>query len=78
MSKKKTCWTCVNRRNIPGNCHISCAKPDPKMTANEHGIQNGWFYYPFNFDPVWMTKDCSNYESTHPTDDSKKQDAGES
>lgn len=40
------CWTCCHGINIPGDCHVSCAKSDKEMTGN----------------PTWMTKDCSNYE----------------
>ncbi len=56
------CYSCSHRRSIPGDCHSSCAKPDKEMTGNAHGIRNGWFMYPFNFDPTWMTKECSNYK----------------
>jgi hypothetical protein len=38
------------------------AKPDPAMTGDAHGIRNGWFIYPMLFDPVWRTKECSNWE----------------
>lgn len=68
MSKKERetmmgeCYSCKNRRTIPGDCHSSCAKPDPDMTGDEHGKSSGWFSYPYNFDPVWKTKLCSNYE----------------
>ena len=24
------------------------------ISANFHGIQNGWFVWPVNFDPVWL------------------------
>jgi hypothetical protein len=47
---------------VPGNCHIACSNPDMHMTGNKHGIVNGWFFYPVLFDPIWMTKECSNYE----------------
>lgn len=56
------CWQCKNKRAITGDAHISCAKPDPMMTGNKHGIRSGWFYYPFNFDPTWKTKMCANFE----------------
>jgi len=56
------CYSCKHRMTIPGDAHISCAKPDPEMTGNPHGIKNNWFFYPFNFDPIWKTKLCSNYE----------------
>lgn len=56
------CYECKNRRNIPGDMHSSCAKPDPDMTGDGWGIRNGWFLYPFNFDPIWRTKECCNFE----------------
>jgi hypothetical protein len=58
----RECYSCTHRRNVPGNAHIACVKPDPAMTGEPHGIKNGWFYYPMLFDPVWKTKLCSNYE----------------
>lgn len=24
------------------------------IVGNDHGIQNGWFNWPFNFDPIWL------------------------
>lgn len=58
---KTDCYQCVNMRKVPGNYHIRCANPDPNMTGHPHGIRMGWFIYPLLFDPVWMTKECSNY-----------------
>ena len=57
------CYSCKNRRTIAGDCHSNCTKPDKFMTANKHGIANGWFNYPWNFDPIWKTKVCENYEA---------------
>lgn len=57
------CYSCIYRRTIPGDCHTRCSNPDPDMTGNQHGIDNGWFAYPINFDPTWMTKECANYKS---------------
>ena len=66
MAYKRTvndeCWDCKHKRDVPGNCHIECANPDPEMTGHEHGKKNGWFYYPRLFDPTWKTKMCSNWE----------------
>ncbi len=59
----KECWYCKNKRAVSGNTHIKCVKPDAKMTGNNHGIEEGWFMYPFLFDPVWKTKRCSNFEA---------------
>lgn len=62
MNYAKQCYGCKHHRNVPGDAHIQCAKPDPNMTGSSHGIKNGWFFYPFVFDPIWRTKDCDNYE----------------
>ena len=56
------CRSCINKRNIRGDCHIRCVKPDIKMTGHSHGIENGWFVYPLNYDPRWMTKKCDNFK----------------
>jgi len=55
------CWQCQHKRNLPGNAHIRCAKPDGGMTGDPHGIRCGWFFYPLVFDPVWKTRACANY-----------------
>lgn len=57
------CYQCKYRRDVPGNAHISCAKPCDKVTGDPHGIQSGWFMYPLLFDPTWMTTLCSTFES---------------
>ncbi len=70
MSKKLTkynqCYSCVHRRTIPGSCHTRCAAPwkggdTPK--GDSHGIENGWWYFPFNFDPTWHEDLCSRYKA---------------
>lgn len=58
------CWKCKNKREVPGNAHIRCVKPDADMVGNKHGIKKGWFMYPWLFDPVWMEKECCNFESS--------------
>jgi len=32
-----------------------------KVRGNRHGISNGWFNHPFNFDPIWL-EECTGYE----------------
>ncbi len=58
----RECYECANRSKVFYSAHSQCNKPDAEMTGNEHGIKNGWFMYPFNFDPTWKTKLCSNFE----------------
>ncbi len=31
------------------------------VTGNPHGIKNGWFLWPFNFDPLWL-ESCDGWE----------------
>ena len=60
---KSKCYKCLHKREVPGNTHVMCAKPDPQMTGETRAIKMGWFFYPLLFDPTWMTKECSNFES---------------
>lgn len=32
------------------------------LDADMHGVVNGWFAWPFNFDPVWL-RACSGFEA---------------
>jgi len=61
-NKMNECYSCEHKRNVPGDAHIQCVKPDMGMSGNPHGIANGWFLYPWVFDPCWKEKDCNNYE----------------
>jgi len=31
------------------------------VTGDSHGIKNGWFNWPWNFDPTWL-KTCKGFE----------------
>ena len=31
------------------------------VTYNQHGFNNGWFFWPINFDPVWLYT-CDGFE----------------
>lgn len=60
---KNDCYHCKHKRNVPGNSHIKCVKPDEKMTGDAHGIKQGWFIYPLLFDPIWCSWKCRNYRN---------------
>lgn len=32
------------------------------IKGNPHGIKNGWFMWPVNFDPVWL-ENCDGFEA---------------
>jgi len=59
---RNECYKCIHKRNVSGNTHIKCVKPDFEMTGDTHGIGMGWFIYPELFDPAWMTHKCANFE----------------
>lgn len=52
--KSGNCYQCKYRRSIPGTHHISCTCPSLYRKLNEHGVKNGWCFYPINFDPIWV------------------------
>ena len=66
MEQKRHCYTCVYRRNIPGNAHIECSRifgdiPEPKL--DPYGVKRGWCFWPVNFDPTWVGP-CAGYSET--------------
>ena len=61
-TKHNECYQCQFMKTIPGDAHIQCTKPDMEMEGHSHGIKNGWFLYPFNFDPTWKLEDCRNFQ----------------
>jgi len=60
--KMTECYDCKHKRDVPGNCHIRCANPDPNMQGHQYGIHHGWFCYPILFDPTWKEFECANFE----------------
>jgi hypothetical protein len=65
MARSK-CYTCVHRKDIPGDSHSRCQNLKAKVTGNIHGIKNNWFFWPFNFDPIWLMS-CNGF-SDNPKD----------
>lgn len=57
---KPDCYECKFRRNFPGDAHSSCANVHATVAGDPHGIENGWFFWPFNFDPVWLIS-CDSF-----------------
>jgi len=64
--KKQNCYECVHRLEIPGDAHSRCNNHSAKVKGNPHGIRNGWFMWPLNFDPVWLDS-CDGF-SDNPKD----------
>lgn len=69
---KPNCYKCEYRGTLPGDAHSCCKYPDAlhrpghmtKMLCikgEQRGIDNGWFIWPFNFDPIWL-KRCDGFK----------------
>lgn len=58
------CKDCAYRDSIPGNVHIRCRfnwnehQNDAPAPKSLHAFKNGWFSFPFNYDPVWGPDEC--------------------
>lgn len=71
---KPNCYKCKYRGNLPGDCHSVCEHPAIKdqfisviipppelnIKGNRHGIDHGWFWWPINFDPIWLER-CDGF-----------------
>lgn len=66
MTDKPNCYKCVHRLCVPGNAHSRCNNHEAHVTANSHGVRMGWFIWPLNFDPTWLTS-CDGF-SDNPED----------
>ena len=56
------CYTCVYRRDVPGDSHVMCVVGNARVVGDPTGIRNGWFVWPFNFDPTWLVS-CDKHET---------------
>lgn len=54
MPDKPNCYKCQHIRPVPGSAHNGCANAEAKVIGAKHGIRNGWFFYPYDFDPCWL------------------------
>ena len=53
MIDKPNCYMCEHRRNAQDN-QSACLNEKANVVGAFHGQQMGWFYWPDNFDPVWL------------------------
>ncbi len=56
------CRSCKYMTTNGGTHHIGCSKRNVLVSGSEHGIKNGWFEFPYNFDPIWL-EECVSYRS---------------
>jgi len=58
---RPNCYKCKHRKPIIGDAHSQCENIHANAKGNRYGIQNGWFFWPLNFDPVWLIS-CDGFE----------------
>lgn len=51
------CKSCVH----PNVRHFNEGRIIFELDVEQRGIDNGWFNWPFNFDPAWLNS-CKGYE----------------
>jgi len=70
-----SCYECQYQGHAPASHHSQCEHPklagkniieklecavDLGITGNPHGIDHGWFFWPLDFDPVWL-QSCNGF-----------------
>lgn len=60
MDDKPDCYKCVHKGSVPGSAHTRCNNFDAKVSGDSYGVKMGWFMWPLNFDPTWLTK-CDGF-----------------
>ncbi len=58
---KPDCYKCKFRGTLPWDAHSKCNNAEARVVGNEHGIKNGWFFHPVNFDPTWL-EECDGFQ----------------
>ena len=58
------CYQCAHRRELVWDCHSACSNTAAQVTGNVYGVKSGWFFWPVNFDPVWL-KTCDGFSVKH-------------
>lgn len=67
ITSRNQCYNCKHRGELNGSAHSKCNRfismndfDPPKV--NEHGVESGWYVFPFNYDPVWQESLCEGFE----------------
>jgi len=62
MQKKPNCYKCEFRGSIPGDAHSQCHNINAHVEGDAYGRRSGWFFWPVNFDPVWL-ESCDGFKA---------------
>ena len=59
------CHTCCNHpeaKSVEAMSYLITGKSgDFNIVGDPHAIKRGWFFWPLNFDPVWL-QNCDKYQ----------------
>lgn len=61
LQKQTNCYTCEHRRPLVGDYHSRCVNHAARVQQSEHGVKNGWCFWPHNFDPIWINS-CDGFK----------------
>ena len=65
MNNSEQCYNCKFRGTLYNSAHSKCnaewRTPQEMPKGEDWGIKNGWFYFPYNYDPVWMNDKCVKF-----------------
>jgi hypothetical protein len=68
------CYGCVHRQAIPWSKHSTCLyfwqhkkemSDSPKRSVDAFAVENGWFDFPYDYDPVWFNEECVKFKLLH-------------
>lgn len=60
---RPNCYECIHRRAVPGDEHSSCENSEANVVGNANARRNGWFMWPYNFDPLWLLS-CDGFHAS--------------
>ena len=65
MIDKPNCYMCEHRKDADnaeqsGMERSGCANESANVVGVFHGVQSGWFYWPDNFNPLWL-ESCDGF-----------------
>ena len=59
---KPDCYKCFYRAQTSFSHHSTCGNFHANVRGSVHGVRKGWFYWPFDFDPVWLEA-CDGFKA---------------
>jgi hypothetical protein len=61
LQKQTNCYVCEHRRPLVGDYHSRCVNYTATVQQSKHGVEQGWCWWPHNFDPIWINS-CDGFK----------------